>query len=266
MILTTKFEAGPVPACVLAAGLALAAAPAQAIGTTFSFNLGSATATPAAPLASSTKTFTASAEGMSLNLVFQNALQPNGNAKPVSASADGLCIYKAGGAGLNDVGRTNCGLSNPGNGTGVANQESIELFFDQQVELLSYRYGSLRVGLGNPLLTWGDPNSPVVSTETLFDKQIDSSYAFANPFVVQANQILTITGTGGDSGTSSTEALLSGLVVRAFPQGPPATESVPGPLPLLGAAAAFGWSRRLRSRLSHAGPAASPRDRDGFQA
>lgn len=227
---------------LLTAGLGLA--PAQAIGTTFSFNLGSATATPASPLASSSKTFTASADGRSLNLVFQNALQPDGNAKPVSATTDGLCIYKAGGAS------TNCGLSTPGNDSGEANQDSIELFFDQQVELLSYRYGSLRVGLGNPLLTWGDPNSPVVSNETLFDKQINTIYAFANPFIVEANQILTITGTGGGSGTSSTEALLSGLVVRALPQEPPATSNVPGPLPLLGAMAAFGWSRRLRSRLS----------------
>ncbi|MEA5442713.1 hypothetical protein [Cyanobium gracile] len=259
-------NAGLVTSAVLAAGLALAPAPSQAIGTTFSFNLGSATASPAAPLAAPNKTFTATADGRSLNLVFQNAQRPNGNAKPVSATADGLCIYKAGGAGLDDVGRTNCGRRNPGNGTGVANQESIELFFDQQVELLSYRYGSLLVGRGNPLLTWGDPNSPVVSTETLFDKQIDTSYAFTNPFIVQANQILTITGTGGGRGTSSTQALLSGLVVRAFPQEPPAASIVPGPLPLLGAMAAFGWSRRLRSRLSHSGPVAPSRDRNGSPA
>ncbi len=264
MTRTPTPEAGLVAACVVAAGLALTPGPVQAIGTTFSFNLGSATAAPAGPLASPNKTFTASADGRSLSLVFQNALRPNGNAKPVSATADGLCIYKAGGAGLNDVGRTNCGRRNPGNGTGVVNQESIELFFDQQVELLSYRYGSLRVGLGNPLLTWGDPNSPVLSTETLFDKQINTSYAFANPFIVQANQILTITGSGGGRGTSSTEALLSGLVVRALPE-PPASSNVPGPVPLLGAMAAFGWSRRLRSRLSHASPAASPCDHDGSE-
>ena len=34
------------------------------------------------------------------------------------------------------------------------------------------------------------------------------------------------------------------------------TEAVPGPLPLLGAAAAFGWSRRLRRRLRSATPMA----------
>ncbi len=259
-------EAGLVASAALTAGLTLAAPPAQAIGTTFSFNLGGATASPAAPLAAPNKTFTATTDGRSLNLVVGNALRPNGNAKPVSATADGLCIYKAGGAGLDDVGRTNCGRRRPGNGTGVANQESIALFFDQQVELLSYRYGSLRVGLGNPLLSWGDPGSPLVSTETLFDKQVDTSYAFTNPFIVQANQILTISGTGGGRGTSSTEVLLSGLVVRAFPQEPPAASNVPGPLPLLGAMAAFGWSRRLRSRLSPAGPTVSPGDHDGSEA
>ncbi|PZV05355.1 MAG: hypothetical protein DCF23_03575 [Cyanobium sp.] len=31
-----------------------------------------------------------------------------------------------------------------------------------------------------------------------------------------------------------------------------APTAVPGPLPLLGAAAAFGWSRRLRNRISTA--------------
>jgi hypothetical protein len=31
------------------------------------------------------------------------------------------------------------------------------------------------------------------------------------------------------------------------------SEAVPGPLPLVGAAAAFGWSRRLRKRVKVAG-------------
>jgi hypothetical protein len=116
---------------------------------------------------------------------------------------------------------------------------------------ISGLYGSLRVGLGNPLLTWGEPTSPVVSTETLFDKQVGTSYAFANPFLVGANQVIAITGVGGDRDSSSTEVLLSQLVVRAFPAEPPT--GVPGPLPLAGALAAFGWSRRLRGRLSRRG-------------
>jgi hypothetical protein len=35
--------------------------------------------------------------------------------------------------------------------------------------------------------------------------------------------------------------------------GAPAVASVPGPLPLFGAAAAFGWSRSLRRRISTSG-------------
>lgn len=41
------------------------------------------------------------------------------------------------------------------------------------------------------------------------------------------------------------------------PQGPPPTESAPGPLPLLGIGAAFAYSRKLRHRIVHA-PAFSP--------
>ena len=233
----------------LAAGTALIPAPARAIGSTFTFQLGNSTATPATPLASASKSFTATADGSTLNLVFQNALQPNGIPKPVSATADGLCIYKAGGPA------SNCGLPDAGDGSGVGDQTSIDLFFDQQVELLSYQYGSLLVGSGNPMITWGEPSSPVVSTETLVTRQgfqvvpknVNTTYTFTNPFIVNANKIITITGFRGGSGTH--QAQLSQLVVRTVPQGPPPSSSVPGPLPLLGAGAAFGWSRRLRSRL-----------------
>jgi len=228
---------------LLAAVAGLSASPAQAIGSTFTFNLNSGTASPPTPLASATKTFTASAGGSSLNLVFQNALRPNGMGKPVSATAEGLCIYKVGGAS------TNCGRATAGDGVGNSNQDSIALFFDKQVELVSYQYGSLQVGVGNPLITWGEPfPSPFVSTEGLSEglspKKLNTTYAFDNPFIVKANQFIYITGTGGASGGTTTQALLSQLVVRTVP------EQVPGPLPLLGAGAAFAWSRRLRSRLN----------------
>jgi hypothetical protein len=243
--------ARPLLGALLGAGLVLSGSPGQAIGTIFSFDLGSSTATPADPQASETKSFSATADGRTLRLVFQKALMPDDTGRPVSATDDGLCLYKSGGAGLDDVGLTNCGRETPGNGTGEANQSAIELIFDQAVELVSYRYGSLRVGLGNPLLTWGEPTSPVVSTETLFRKRVGDSYAFANPFVVGANRVIAVTGVGGDGDSSSTEVLLSQLVVRALPSEP--ATGVPGPLPLAGALAAFGWSRRLRGRLSRRG-------------
>ncbi len=247
--------ARPLLGTLLGAGLVVSGSPGQALGTTFTFDLGSSTATPADPQASPTKSFKARADGRTLRLVFQNALILDDTAKPtpkpVSATEAGLCLYRAGGAGLNDIGLTNCGRATPGNGTGLANQSAIELVFDQAVELVSYRYGSLRVGPGNPLLTWGEPTSPVVSTETLFGKTVGTSHPFTNPFVVGANQIIEITGVGGAGDASSTEVLLSQLVVRAFPS--ERATGVPGPLPLAGALAAFGWSRRLRGRLSRRG-------------
>lgn len=42
--------------------------------------------------------------------------------------------------------------------------------------------------------------------------------------------------------------------------GAPPTASVPGPLPVLGAGAAFAWSRRLRSRIVSKAAAAVPQD------
>ncbi len=234
---------------LLAAVGGLSSSPAHAIGSTFTFKLNNGTATPSTPLASASKSFTASAGGSSLNLVFQNALRPNGNAKPVSATAEGLCIYKVGGAS------SNCGRASAGDGVGNSNQDSIALFFDKEVELVSYQYGGLQVGLANPLITWGEPfPSSIVSTEGLSEglspKKLNTTYAFDNPFIVKANQIIYITGTGGDSGGTTTQALLSQLVVRTDPTGQGPTEPVPAPLPLLGAGAAFAWSRRLRSRLN----------------
>jgi hypothetical protein len=81
---------------------------------------------------------------------------------------------------------------------------------------------------------------------------IVSTYVSTTPIVSSAtfnNQTLatlgfTITGLIGTwslTGTSET--------IQLFLGNPPAA-TVPGPLPLLGAGAAFGWSRRLRKRIA----------------
>ena len=81
---------------------------------------------------------------------------------------------------------------------------------------------------------------------------IDSTYVSSTPIVSSAtfnNQTLTslgftttgLIGTWSLSGTSET--------IQMFVGNPPAA-AVPGPLPLLGAGAAFGWSRRLRKRFA----------------
>ena len=45
----------------------------------------------------------------------------------------------------------------------------------------------------------------------------------------------------------------SGTIIVAGPPAPPAPTSVPGPLPIFGACAAFGFSRRLRRRVLTSG-------------
>ena len=81
---------------------------------------------------------------------------------------------------------------------------------------------------------------------------IDSTYVSTTPIVSSAtfnNQTLTslgfattgLIGTWSLTGTSET--------IQMFVGNPPAA-AVPGPLPLFGAGAAFGWSRRLRKRIA----------------
>jgi hypothetical protein len=72
------------------------------------------------------------------------------------------------------------------------------------------------------------------------------------------SQLLTFTplGQAASSGGASLDPflLLDGVSLQAV-QGPGPGPTVPGPLPALGAAAALGWSRRLRQRLRHRGNA-----------
>jgi len=81
---------------------------------------------------------------------------------------------------------------------------------------------------------------------------IDSTYVSTTPIVSSAtfnNQTLTslgftttgLIGTWSLTGTSET--------IQMFVGNPPAA-AVPGPRPLFGAGAAFGWSRRLRKRIA----------------
>ena len=81
--------------------------------------------------------------------------------------------------------------------------------------------------------------------------RIDSSYTLNSPIVSSAtfnSQTLSSLGftTTGLIGTWTIDGTPESINVYI---GPPAT-SVPGPLPLLGAGAAFGWSRRLRKRIA----------------
>lgn len=85
--------------------------------------------------------------------------------------------------------------------------------------------------------------------------QIDSAYVSNTPIVSSA----TFNGTTLASLGFTTTGLIgtwtldgTSETIQVFldpPQAPPAA-AAPGPLPLLGAGAAFGWSRRLRKRIA----------------
>ena len=87
---------------------------------------------------------------------------------------------------------------------------------------------------------------------------IDPSYIYNTPIVSSATfngQTLASLGftTTGLIGTWTIDGTSESIQVFL---GPPSTAAVPGPMPLLGAAAAFGFSRRLRKRI--AAPLSTP--------
>jgi hypothetical protein len=111
------------------------------------------------------------------------------------------------------------------------------IFFDGSVYIFSAAsvsgiYTSL-FGVFNQLVL--DPayvsNDPIVSSAT-FNGTTLAGLGFTTAGLI---------GTWSLTGTSET--------IQVF-IGNPASAAVPGPLPLLGAGAAFGWSRRLRKRIA----------------
>jgi len=109
---------------------------------------------------------------------------------------------------------------------------SFTMTFDSPVKLLSYNIGfigPLAVG-STTAYAQGSSQSVQVNTGSLGGR------VFVNPFVAVPNVPVTVSTVDPD-GTGL-------LAINAL-----TVEKVPGPLPLAGAAAAFGWSRRLRGRI-----------------
>jgi len=87
---------------------------------------------------------------------------------------------------------------------------------------------------------------------------IDPAYNFADPIVSSATFNGTTLASLGftTSGLIGTWSLTGTSETIQVVLGNPPAEAVPGPLPLLGIGAAFGWSRRLRKRI--AAPLSTP--------
>lgn len=92
-----------------------------------------------------------------------------------------------------------------------------------------------------------------ISSSATFANQDLAGLGFATPGLIGHWRVIRSVADGDTPYTSDNIY----VCVGASPCAPPVS-SVPGPLPLLGAGAAFGWSRRLRRRVG----VAAPRSRD----
>lgn len=102
--------------------------------------------------------------------------------------------------------------------------------FDVPVKLLSYNV-SWREQSNDSTTTYTQGSLQSIQSNTA-----DGLVAFTNPFIASANAPITV---------STNDLNGRGLVqINQF-----TVEYVPGPMPLVGAAAAFSWSRRLRDRI-----------------
>ena len=123
---------------------------------------------------------------------------------------------------------------------GFQSIKSYSMTFDQPVKIVSYNVSYV--------------SSDAVDSSTLYQQGALQSIqgnnvgpglqSFANQFVAAANAPIAVTTTDPDNdGLLQINAFTVEKVIA-----PPPT--VPGPLPVVGAAAAISWSRRLRGRIS----------------
>jgi hypothetical protein len=105
---------------------------------------------------------------------------------------------------------------------------SLQLLFDKPVRLLSYLTGFNTSVDATIIFTQGSSSS----VQTFFPEQAEET--FNNQFFAAAGIPIDVNGTSDGS-----------IQLRLL-----TVEEVPGPLPVMGAAAAFGYSRKLRRRMT----------------
>jgi hypothetical protein len=138
-----------------------------------------------------------------------------------SSVPKGFCLY---------------GVGECDNTTTGAPLTSFEGTFDQTVQLISYTISVASFTGPEPTLSFSSAGLSSVETGPFI---AGTTRNFANPFIVPAGSTINYTATGGGDGSIR----LSAFTVETDPV------PVPGPLPVLGAAGALAWSRRLRSRI-----------------
>ena len=202
---------------------------AVAIAATTAATMGSANA------ATTTFTFDSSVKGQTSIVKFLDGINltvSDFQAGPkAGADYDGLAVYC-----LSAVNQAPCEHSSEG----FQPINYYTMTFDQSVKILSYdvAYASGTVD-SSTLYQQG-------ALQSIQGNNVSAGLqSFNNQFVAAANVPITVTSTDLDN-----EGLLQ---INAFTvekvELPPAS-TVPGPLPVVGVAAALSWSRRLRGRIS----------------
>jgi len=215
-----------------AASLAISAAPAKAFQTTVPF-----TTSPASNLTS--RTFNG---GFGVQATFSNPTSLLGAAKTISNDANGICLGKSG------LAAGPCGRSTLGANTNIGaflTQGTINLAFNQKLHLQGFRVGQNNMTNGNLIFNLnGNPTTfslPALAAGATL-------YTFPGGIDYNPGDTFTIQSTGANLLQTNT-FYMSEMVVTGGTK-------VPAPLPILATATAFGWSRRLRSRVRRAAAAA----------
>lgn len=178
---------------------------------------------PSKTHAATTFTFNGSLDGLSnfnltmdgINLTVSNFISDTNVSE---ADGDGLCV-----AGF---------LS----GSFCNDQSSLSLAFNTPVRLISYRTGYNSLGGASATVSFTQNSNTTIQTS--FPDGIVTP--FNNQFIAAAGVPIVTSRTHNTTSPSSLQ--FNQLTVEQV--------SVPGPVPLAGAAVALSWSRRLRHRIS----------------
>ncbi len=220
--LTKAFQHSLVVASVFGAIVA-SGAPAEAVAiTTFTF-------TDINPINTPLPSYSEVSGPLATRLIIDNAvgtdLPPAGG---ISGNSSGFCAFLQNSTG---AGNRRCGLTNTNGGTDNSSVTSVDFTFNRPVFLKSFEVQAFN-NLQSATMTFGG-STPFTITGAGVNNFAPKYFVAANtPISLQTSSVVFATGQSG-------AIRLDNIVV----------EDVPGPLPLLGASAAFAYGRKLRKKF-----------------
>jgi hypothetical protein len=165
-------------------------------------------------------------------------------------SVFGLCAYYA---------ENNSSINSCKN-SGVTSYNGLNFKVTSGQTLYNVKFTSFTVGTRNAsttiLSTFTGANGSSEIVGPIANLPIGSPYALTTPVTANPQNEISLCSTPQINGQSCTGNIVNGSNTFTNPslytiQSMTFTYDTPGPLPILGAGAAFGWSRRLRKRIHH---------------